>query len=188
MALGSANGCEVECESGWNVEGDRCFFFASKNLTWVEAEKSCRQMGSHLASVTDQQTQDFLNNQPMSLWIGATYDFNKKQWKWTDNSTWGFIAWRETIYEDTGADQNCAFTGGETGQGWGVMNCEEQMFQFVCAKPAVCNINDSRSGKSIKSRINSSNDVNISNNNYGSGTTIVLVLVSLGLILGLMER
>ena len=68
------------------------------------------------------------------------------------------------------------------------MNCEEQMFQFVCAKPAVCNINDSRSGKSIKSRINSSNDVNISNNNYSGVTTIVLVLVSLGLILGLMER
>ena len=44
-ALGSVNGCEAECESSWNVKGDRCFFFSSKTLTWVEAEKSCRRMG-----------------------------------------------------------------------------------------------------------------------------------------------
>ena len=53
--------CVSECEDEWEEHGGKCYFFSEEKWSWVAAEEECkRNHGSHLASVTDQQTDDFL--------------------------------------------------------------------------------------------------------------------------------
>ena len=89
-------------------------------MTWVGAEEECkRSYGSHLASVTDQQTDDFIVRKIDSLlkkgdalWIGArqTFDESKKgSWSWADCSPWNYTSWREFYTPDDEIGQECVF-------------------------------------------------------------------------------
>ena len=60
VAVDCQKSCVSECEDGWEEEGGKCYFFSQDELTWVKAEEECKSHGSHLASVTNQKTDDFL--------------------------------------------------------------------------------------------------------------------------------
>jgi len=64
-----------DCENEWEENGGKCYFFSQDELTWVGAEEECKMRnGSHLASVTDKQTDDFIGRQierGEAIWIGA---------------------------------------------------------------------------------------------------------------------
>ena len=67
-----------KCEDGWEEEGGKCYFFSVDEWTWVGAELECKSKGSHLASVTDQQTDNFIGrniNRGEAIWIGARKTF-----------------------------------------------------------------------------------------------------------------
>ena len=75
----------ANCEDGWEEEGGKCYFFSQERYTWVRAEEECKNKGSHLASVTDQQTHDFIarrTKKGKGTWIGARQAFQ------TDQGTW----------------------------------------------------------------------------------------------------
>merc|ERR1712032_249512 len=91
VAVDCQKSCVSKCEDGWEEEGGKCYFFSQDKLTWVGAEEECKgSHGSHLASVTDQQTHDFIVRKlEDDLWIGArqTFDESKKgSWAWADCS------------------------------------------------------------------------------------------------------
>merc|ERR1711971_89700 len=79
-----------DCEDGWEENGGKCYFFSQDKRTWVGADEECNMKnGSHLASVTDQQTNDFIAGKLKkgeSMWIGAkqTFESDKGSWAWAD--------------------------------------------------------------------------------------------------------
>ena len=80
--------------SGWDKEGDRCYFFSREEKTWFEAEEACNKRGGHLVSVNNEQVHKYLQDRKFRGWIGGT-DANKLgmgsgKWTWTDCSGWDF--------------------------------------------------------------------------------------------------
>ena len=56
----SSDECTPKCDFAWEKSGDRCYFWSQEKLFWGEAEKKCRDLGGHLASVTTQEIHDYL--------------------------------------------------------------------------------------------------------------------------------
>ena len=69
-----------------------------KTKNWTEARTDCKRLGGDLATIGDQETQDFFMNITRTdvtlTYIGA----EKKSgvWSWADGSTWyGFANWAQ---------------------------------------------------------------------------------------------
>ncbi|XP_042071884.1 ladderlectin [Haplochromis burtoni] len=62
------------CPGGWTKYGHRCFFFNSTVASWADAEKSCKSMRAHLASVRN--IKEYREIQRLTgkkeSWIGGT--------------------------------------------------------------------------------------------------------------------
>jgi hypothetical protein len=91
------------CSSGWTYFAPTNSFYcvnSSSYLPWPEAEKYCKSIGGHLASVhSDLENRLIWAN---SLNIGCTFDGpwiglytvdNGKTYQWTDNSKFGYQKW-----------------------------------------------------------------------------------------------
>ena len=89
--------CVQSCEPGWEESGDHCYFWSSESKNWDEAEEFCKTKGAHLASVTSNATNDYieaeLKQRARQLWIGGSDKESEGVWKWSDGSTWEFTNW-----------------------------------------------------------------------------------------------
>ena len=68
---------------------DRLYKYYEEPISWSEAEAACRKLGGHLASVPDQEIQDFLlamtkDERTENIWLGGYYDRQDSIWKWTN--------------------------------------------------------------------------------------------------------
>merc|ERR1712110_500437 len=67
-----SHSCMDDCSDGWIQFEDKCYKWSKDQMTWEDAERSCRSEGGHLASVSNQATQNFLVEQERTgIWIGA---------------------------------------------------------------------------------------------------------------------
>ena len=80
--------CVVSCPSGWEREGDRCYFWSEEEKNWFEAEEACERQVGHLASVTSQEVHNHIKGKQITAWIGGTDMNNEGAWLWTDCSDW----------------------------------------------------------------------------------------------------
>ena len=129
------------------MKGGKCYFFSQDVLTWVAAEEECKSNGSHLASVTDQQTDDFIANKTKkgeSFWIGArqTFESNKGRWAWTDCSRWNYTSWRDFYDPDDELGHECVLHHKSVTNidAWIAGRCDDSsnlQFRYVCSK-AIC--------------------------------------------------
>ena len=119
------------------------------------AEEECKRNhgnGSHLASVTDQQTDDFLArtlNKGDTFWIGAkkTNVSNNGSWNmtwtWSDCSQWSHTSWGKVdrAIWDTNEEGGCAFFSKDFGNRswWSASECDstKKQFKYVCNK-SIC--------------------------------------------------
>lgn len=63
--------------------------------TWAEAKQQCEDLGGHLATITSQAEQDFiekLNSGSRRLWIGGYRD-DGNNWKWVTGEPWDYTHW-----------------------------------------------------------------------------------------------
>lgn len=65
--------------------------------SWIEAEQACEAMGGHLATITSQEEQDFVNEHHSGrVWIGGYrhtgWDLT---WYWVTGEKWDFTYWGE---------------------------------------------------------------------------------------------
>ncbi|MBQ8920554.1 MAG: C-type lectin domain-containing protein [Oscillospiraceae bacterium] len=72
------------------------YAFYDDPLSWTEAEEACKSRGGHLASVGDEEEQEFLLNlthlgRAENIWIGGYY--RDGYWEWTDDSSFYFENW-----------------------------------------------------------------------------------------------
>ena len=129
--------CVVSCPSGWEREGDRCYFWSNdwndwKN--WFDAEETCKRHGGHLASVTDQNIHDYMRNRAgVDRWIGGFLGSQERNWLWTDCSEWDFDSvWMEG--EPNHDYEKCVeYSSWDGFTGWNNDNCDKTN-KFVCSK------------------------------------------------------
>ena len=62
----------IGCPRGWEKNGEFCYSIKSELKTWNEALNFCKESGGNLASIEDQQENDFIQSKSKS-------SFNKAQ-------------------------------------------------------------------------------------------------------------
>lgn len=65
------------------------------SATWAEAKQQCEDLGGHLATITSQAEQDFierLNSGSRRLWIGGYRD-DSNNWNWVTGEPWDYTHW-----------------------------------------------------------------------------------------------
>ena len=147
--------CVSECEDGWEENRGKCYFFGQEKWTWVGAEEECkRDHDSHLASVTDQQTDYFIASELMTggssvpMWIGARQTFESNfegRWAWADGcSPWNYTSWGDNFNPDGVLERECVFFEKLAGQNiarWNAGKCDSLGFRYVCSKSICSNDN-----------------------------------------------
>ncbi|KAG9273997.1 hypothetical protein AMEX_G10790 [Astyanax mexicanus] len=103
------------CAAEWMKFQDKCYKLNLEKKTWLDARSSCKQLGGNLASVTNSLLQATLtlkmaeDNSP-DLWLGLSNLAG--YFKWTDGSSFTFIAWRQEYYYYS-SEPRCATIGGK---------------------------------------------------------------------------
>jgi len=97
----SRDKCVEACDNSWEQNGDHCYFWGTNKKNWTDAEDFCQEEGGHLASVTTNETKDFvlegMNRRGLkTTWIGGNDIEEEGVWKWTDCTQWGFTFWSPT--------------------------------------------------------------------------------------------
>lgn len=74
------------------------YVVVNESKKWTEAEAECEQSGGHLATITTEEEQQFINrfieNQTMNTyWIGASK--TSQGWKWVTDEAFSFTNWKK---------------------------------------------------------------------------------------------
>ena len=129
--------CVVSCPPGWERKGGRCYLWSDDSKNWLEAEKTCKKSGGHLASVTDQNIHDYMLGRTGKTWIGG-FRNKERSWAWSDCSDWTFDSgWRpgEPNFLDFIDVEKCVeyLSIWSNGNGWNNDHCHN-IKHFVCSK------------------------------------------------------
>ena len=132
--------CVVSCPKNWERNGNQCYYFSKERKNWSDAEEFCQRRGGHLASVTNEQVNNFLKNNDnlpwtqTERWIGGKRELGNETYVWTDCSAWDFNSgWDKGEPDNAGGNQACVyFANGK----WGDGKCDIAA-KFVCSIP-VC--------------------------------------------------
>ena len=100
------------CPGGWSLFARRCYkYFNTTVDTWLEARNLCITMGGDLASVPNQETNDFL----VSIIRSSAFVGGMKlgNWTWSDGSALTYTNWGSGQPSGDGAVLEMTF-----GMGW----------------------------------------------------------------------
>ena len=63
--------------------------------SWAEAKQHClqEQLNGNLASIPDEETQNFLDRIAQHFWSGGFYHDDAIGWEWTDGTPWKYENW-----------------------------------------------------------------------------------------------
>ena len=135
--------CFRSCPNGWEEVDNACFLWPDVAKSWANAEKYCNDENSHLASVSNQETHDYIRSRVRTtdsttfFWIGGTDKDQEGHWTWRDGSTWNFSQWstQPVIQPDNyGGNEDCLQIYHEnTEEGWNDYVCEKKI-KFVCSQ------------------------------------------------------
>ncbi|XP_038058604.1 lymphocyte antigen 75-like [Patiria miniata] len=85
--------------SGWKALRQYCYLFVPSSLSWDQAEADCNTKGGYLASVLDEDEQNFIKNlagqdyYALHSWLGLRKDLATGDYKWTDGSSTVYKVW-----------------------------------------------------------------------------------------------
>ena len=68
------------------------------SMTWTEAKMACEEAGGHLATISSNEEQDYIQHlikstRKENIWIGGVYSVSSGSWSWVDNSEWNYTNW-----------------------------------------------------------------------------------------------
>ena len=92
------NKCVVACPQDWEENKGHCYLWSKTKQNWTNAEQMCIKNEGHLASITDQNIDNYIWNKiqtttERSVWVGGTDKEEEGTWKWSDGSVWDFTNW-----------------------------------------------------------------------------------------------
>lgn len=69
-----------------------------ESMTWTEAKKYCESLGGHLATITSQEEQQFIesqlvNGQKSCYWLGGTDSAVEGKWNWITGEEFSYTKW-----------------------------------------------------------------------------------------------
>ncbi|XP_033730429.1 deleted in malignant brain tumors 1 protein-like, partial [Pecten maximus] len=87
----------VTCQQSWTEYNSHCYKLFMNSVTWPEAQKQCRDHGSDLVTVENQEENNWLKNNQFvqeDPWIGAHTADIQVVWRWvSDNSLVMYSDW-----------------------------------------------------------------------------------------------
>ena len=130
--------CVSSCKPFWVEVENHCYRWSTLKLNWLEAEKTCRKQGGHLASITSQAVHDnitaqFQGKQHKTMWIGGTDQEKEEVWKWTDCSLWNFEQWNQGQPDNQREAEHCLEFFRNDGRGWNDYDCTARNY-FLCSQ------------------------------------------------------
>nr|XP_033476233.1 type-2 ice-structuring protein-like [Epinephelus lanceolatus]XP_033476256.1 type-2 ice-structuring protein-like [Epinephelus lanceolatus] len=88
------------CRDGWHEFEGRCFQYIPRVLSWATAERNCKNLKSHLASVHNHHEYQFIQKMIRTItqdsretWIGGSDCQQKDTWLWSDGSIFFWTFW-----------------------------------------------------------------------------------------------
>ena len=83
------------CQPGWDYFNGYCYFTSSNCTSWPTAERKCAKMGSHLATVHDQEENVYIQHRHNGekSWIGLNDRSVEGSFVWTKKGTSSFRFW-----------------------------------------------------------------------------------------------
>ena len=127
------------------AHNNKCYKLQTTKLSWSDARKSCQADGGDLASVVDQETNEFIKNLTVGwTWIGGYRVVDDQDvWGWTDGSVWSYENWHTLQPDnDLGAQDVVAMNWGQPGRWDDGLNQTNNQHSYVCQYPI-------RAGKSF---------------------------------------
>ena len=129
-----------ECEVGWLLFGDSCYFFESNKKTAKSAENDCVGKDSHLASIHSTKAMKFLgeekifNSNVQFVWIGG--EKNGNSFQWLDGTEFGYESWDDGEPDDLSYEKCIAWKIFASSTKWHDADCGREHV-YVCKKPAL---------------------------------------------------
>uniref|UniRef100_A0A3Q2PLP1 C-type lectin domain-containing protein n=1 Tax=Fundulus heteroclitus TaxID=8078 RepID=A0A3Q2PLP1_FUNHE len=75
----------LKCEAGWELHGGNCYNFSTKNSSWTESRRSCKDLGGDLVKI-DSREKGLMEEAEDKFWIGLTDSKEEGRWLWVDGS------------------------------------------------------------------------------------------------------
>jgi len=123
-------------DAGWEPEGILCYKFFDEKKTWEEAQKSCRKQDTVLATVKDQELNNFVTSLAggARFWIGGKRSCDGCQdWKWTQHFSQNAQNWAAGEPNNYGGNEDCVEVGNPLFDDnmWNDQKCGEKI-GYVC--------------------------------------------------------
>uniref|UniRef100_A0A8C0Y7M3 C-type lectin domain-containing protein n=1 Tax=Cyprinus carpio carpio TaxID=630221 RepID=A0A8C0Y7M3_CYPCA len=97
FSMGDADVDIDTCQYGWTSFGGRCYKFIFFTETWIAAERNCIALHANLASVHNEQENDFLigllPSSTTRCWLGVQDAVEEGQWLWSDGTPYDYSNW-----------------------------------------------------------------------------------------------
>ncbi|XP_074141676.1 uncharacterized protein LOC141554048 [Sminthopsis crassicaudata] len=124
---------------GWRFHQGKAYYFSTAKKPWSEAEEFCVARGSHLASVTSAEEQEFLGKGTNGVyhWIGLTDKGTEGNWRWVDGTPFNSVKskrfWNSNQPDNwnygNGVQEDCVHSM----EKWNDIICEKP-FPWICKK------------------------------------------------------
>ena len=144
------NKCVLACPQDWEENKGHCYLWSKTKQNWTNAEQMCIKNEGHLASITDQNIDNYIWNKiqtttERSVWVGGTDKEEEGTWKWSDGSVWDFTNW--PAKPNNYRKQHCLAImkmkpDSTIKDGWHDTWCKN-LHKFVCLSP-ICRYKDTK--------------------------------------------
>ncbi|KAF3698112.1 Ladderlectin Precursor [Channa argus] len=128
------------CPRGWTRIYGHCHKYVSLARTWGRAERICRSMGGHLASVRSlgeyraiQKMIKRATHEYKTVWLGASNSKYPNVWRWSSGDSFTFSYWCRGEPNNLHGRQHCLQMNHSAGKCWDDVECHAHR-PFVCTK------------------------------------------------------
>ena len=144
-ALCQVSACTPRCPPGWSQFEGHCYRADDTKRKAKDAEEECQKSGGHLASIQNQDENDFIQTLAFPytskyrldryrstrfVLIGASRPQRSSVWSWSDCTKWTMSRW-VGIDGDLTSHDTCALMT-INGRWKGTELCKEDWYRFVC--------------------------------------------------------
>ncbi len=131
--LGSVPTWTGNCNAGQGYVsyGDHCYFAVwDLSATWLDARTSCAAAGGWLATVADDEENEFLAGQHDRFFLGGCDADQEGTWTWITGEAWIYETWADGAPDNDGGDEHCLVEGTENH--WNDTQATSTKDGFIC--------------------------------------------------------